>query len=148
MSGYLRNLRGRLLSSEKFSEVFALWVFTLEPFPENKPQESVDTHDPSGTHKFCQKNFGLPLGPQKKTPEKGFSSQKIPISIQGHHRDNGDFLTRNALFRNSCDFLTRKTPPMGARNWYHLLLAFLPLFYSNGWPNLRPIHVARPILEL
>ena len=29
VSGYLRNLRGRLLSSEKFSEVFALWVFTL-----------------------------------------------------------------------------------------------------------------------
>ena len=33
ISGYLRNLRGRLLSSEKFSEVFTLWVFTLEPFP-------------------------------------------------------------------------------------------------------------------
>ena len=33
MSGYLRNLRGRLLSSEKFSEVFALWFFTLKPFP-------------------------------------------------------------------------------------------------------------------
>ena len=32
-SGYLRNLRGRLLSSEKFSEVFALWVLTLKPFP-------------------------------------------------------------------------------------------------------------------
>ena len=32
ISGYLRNLRGRLLSSEKFSEVFALWVFTLKPF--------------------------------------------------------------------------------------------------------------------
>ena len=29
-SGYLRNLRGRLLSSEKFSEVFTLWVFTLK----------------------------------------------------------------------------------------------------------------------
>ena len=27
------NLRGRLLSSEKFSEVFTLWVFTLKPFP-------------------------------------------------------------------------------------------------------------------
>ena len=26
ISGYLRNLRGRLLSSEKFSEVFTLWV--------------------------------------------------------------------------------------------------------------------------
>ena len=33
ISGYLRNLRGRLLSSERFSEVFTLWVFTLEPFP-------------------------------------------------------------------------------------------------------------------
>ena len=33
ISGYLRNLRGRLLSSEKFSEVFTLWVFTLKPFP-------------------------------------------------------------------------------------------------------------------
>ena len=32
ISGYLRNLRGRLLSSEKFSEVFTLWVFTLKPF--------------------------------------------------------------------------------------------------------------------
>ena len=31
--GYLRNLRGRLLSSEKFSEVFTLWIFTLKPFP-------------------------------------------------------------------------------------------------------------------
>ena len=29
----LRNLRGRLLSSEKFSDAFALWVFTLKPFP-------------------------------------------------------------------------------------------------------------------
>ena len=28
ISGYLRNLRGRLLSSEKFSEVFTLSVFT------------------------------------------------------------------------------------------------------------------------
>ena len=35
ISGYLRNLRGRSLSSEKFSEVFTLWVFTLKPFPEN-----------------------------------------------------------------------------------------------------------------
>ena len=35
ISGYLRNLRGRLLSSEKFSEVFTLWVFTLKPFPIN-----------------------------------------------------------------------------------------------------------------
>ena len=34
ISGYLRNLRGRLLSSERFSEVFILSVFTLEPFPE------------------------------------------------------------------------------------------------------------------
>ena len=33
ISGYLRNLRGRLLSSEKFSEVFTLWVFALKPFP-------------------------------------------------------------------------------------------------------------------
>ena len=33
ISGYFRNPRGRLLSSEKFSEVFALWVFTLKPFP-------------------------------------------------------------------------------------------------------------------
>ena len=33
ISGYLRNLRGRLLSSEKFSEVFTLSVFTLKPFP-------------------------------------------------------------------------------------------------------------------
>ena len=35
ISGYLRNLRGRLLSSEKFSEVCTLWVFTLKPFPGN-----------------------------------------------------------------------------------------------------------------
>ena len=33
ISGYLRNLRGRLLSSEKVSEVFTHWVFTLKPFP-------------------------------------------------------------------------------------------------------------------
>ena len=33
ISGYLRNLRGRLLSSERVSEVFTLWVFTLKPFP-------------------------------------------------------------------------------------------------------------------
>ena len=37
ISGYLRNLRGRLHSSEKVSEVFTLWVFTLKPFPENGP---------------------------------------------------------------------------------------------------------------
>ena len=36
ISGYLRNLRGRLLSSEKFSEVFTLWVFTLKPFSDNR----------------------------------------------------------------------------------------------------------------
>ena len=35
VSGYLRNLRARSLSSEKFSAVLALWVFTLKPFPEN-----------------------------------------------------------------------------------------------------------------
>ena len=29
ISGYLRNLRGRLLSSQEFSEVLALSVFTL-----------------------------------------------------------------------------------------------------------------------
>ena len=33
ISGYLRN-RGKLLSSERFSEVFTLWVFTLELFPD------------------------------------------------------------------------------------------------------------------
>ena len=38
ISGYLRNLRGRLLSSEKFSEVLALWVFTLKLFPGHKPE--------------------------------------------------------------------------------------------------------------
>ena len=32
ISGYLRNLRGRLLSSEKFSEVFTLWVLPLSRF--------------------------------------------------------------------------------------------------------------------
>ena len=34
ISGYLRNLRGRLLSSEKFPEVFIVWVFALKPFSE------------------------------------------------------------------------------------------------------------------
>ena len=38
ISGYLRNLRGRLLSSERFSEVFTLWVFTLKPFPASARQ--------------------------------------------------------------------------------------------------------------
>ena len=33
MTGYLRTLRGRLLSSEKLSEVFTLCVFTLKPLP-------------------------------------------------------------------------------------------------------------------
>ena len=37
-SGYLRNLRGRWLSSAKFSGVFALRVFTLKPFPETRFQ--------------------------------------------------------------------------------------------------------------
>ena len=37
ISGYLRNRRGRLLSSEKFSEVFTPWVFTLKPFPDQPP---------------------------------------------------------------------------------------------------------------
>ena len=43
ISGYLRNLRGRLLSSEtfKFSEVFTLCVFTLKPFPEPGVSEGV-----------------------------------------------------------------------------------------------------------
>ena len=34
--GYLRNFCKRLLSSEKFSEVFTLWVFPLKPFPGNQ----------------------------------------------------------------------------------------------------------------
>ena len=39
-------------------------------------------------------------------------------------------------------------PPVGARNGYHLSFwRFFP-FYSNFWPNLRPIHVARPIVVL
>ena len=32
------------------------------------------------------------------TPEKGVSSQNIPIFYTEQHRENGDFLTRNALF--------------------------------------------------
>ena len=45
ISGYLRNLRGRLLSSEKFSEVFTLWVFTLKPFPgEGGPEQKNAKH--------------------------------------------------------------------------------------------------------
>ena len=40
ISGYLRNLRGRLLSSEKFSEVFTPWVFTLKPFPDGDAKDS------------------------------------------------------------------------------------------------------------
>ena len=39
ISGYLRNLRGRLLSSGKISEVFTLWVFTLKPFPGSTNKE-------------------------------------------------------------------------------------------------------------
>ena len=34
-SGYLRNPRRRLLSSEQFSEVSTLLVFTLKPVPAN-----------------------------------------------------------------------------------------------------------------
>ena len=40
ISGYLRNLRGRLLSSERFLEVFTLWVFTLEPVSSQSPVET------------------------------------------------------------------------------------------------------------
>ena len=47
-SGYLRNLRGRLLSSEKLSEVFTLWVLTLTPFP--------------GQHGSTFKEASVPLG--------------------------------------------------------------------------------------
>ena len=32
------------------------------------------------------------------TPEKGLSSQKNPHFYTGHHRENGDLLTREALF--------------------------------------------------
>ena len=46
ISGYLQNLRGRLLSSEKFSEVFALWVFTLKPFPDVGHREGRTCREP------------------------------------------------------------------------------------------------------
>ena len=37
----------------------------------------------------------------------------------------------------------------GRAKWVpFVLLAFSPLFYSNFWPNLRPIPVARPIVVL
>ena len=40
-------------------------------------------------------------------------------------------------------------PPPGRAKWVpFVLLAFFPLFYSNFWPNLRPIHVARPVVVL
>ena len=37
-------LRGTLLSSEKFSEVFALRVFTLKPFPAYRGNEGIYLH--------------------------------------------------------------------------------------------------------
>ena len=55
ISGYLRNLRGRLLSSEKFSEVFALWVFTLKPFPGQVPKEYGSRFPRAKNWQFLQK---------------------------------------------------------------------------------------------
>ena len=54
--GYLRNLRGRLLSPEKFSEVFALWVFTLKLFPVICPR--IDFSSPSEVTQSHEKKHG------------------------------------------------------------------------------------------
>ena len=72
ISGYLRTLRGRLLSSEKFSEVFALWVFTLKPFrAQFCPMALV------GELAKCDQKMTLKLG------EKRQKGQIVPIS-RGH----------------------------------------------------------------
>ena len=67
-SQYLRNLRGRLLSSEKFSEVFTLWVFTLKPFLLNSAhfgkstfaflQSKLPSSGPRGARKVQYRTWG------------------------------------------------------------------------------------------
>ena len=67
VSGYLRNLRGRLLSSERFSEVFTLWVFTLKPFPEREVCESCVWTVPWVHRKLPQ---SIPPLPNNKTYDR------------------------------------------------------------------------------
>ena len=59
ISGYLRNLRERLLSSEKFPEVFTLWVFTLKPFPAKTLQVIHLTCSPENSSELL---FGFACG--------------------------------------------------------------------------------------
>ena len=82
-SGYLRNLRGRLLSSEKFSDVFTLWVFTLKPFPffllGARPRGRATTR---ASKNGSQKSFAE--GPQKAEAldQRRKSTRKNPPKIK------------------------------------------------------------------
>ena len=75
-----RNLRGRLLSSEKFSEVFTLWVFTLKPFPVNKSSKEGPC---GGGKKGSICHFALSLVLQclgvPRYPDAGKSSTKSVV---------------------------------------------------------------------
>ena len=82
ISGYLRNLRGRLLSSEKFSEVFTLWVFTLKPFPVDAPAilvpVSVFLWHPKGyQNRCCFKMQFLDF----KTRKCGAPAISVPVRV-------------------------------------------------------------------
>ena len=72
ISGYLRNLRGRLLSSEKLSEVFALWVFICILFGHQKKSK-----EPSPAH----------LSAAPRPPFMGNHMSTASLCEQGKDRD-------------------------------------------------------------
>ena len=77
ISGYLRNLRGRLLSSEKFSEVFTLWVFTLKPFLDHISASA------RGPRKTGVRSRGLPAargwGPVSWSSDRNTTRWDLPL---------------------------------------------------------------------
>ena len=85
ISGYLQNLRGRLLSSEKFSEVFTLWVFTLKPFSAYNPfktklKEAVIRDGPNTVSDSIrlQTSSSVSFLP---SPSSGERAQWVPLSL-------------------------------------------------------------------
>ena len=81
ISGNLRNLRGRLLSSEKFSEVFTLWLLPLKPFPVGNSCCLFSTLRSKGPNEPCSKQKCSPPqsamlhqhGPPSRTSQWAFS---------------------------------------------------------------------------
>ena len=84
------------LRAQKSTKQSSAQRFLNDPFPKT-PFSAADLQG-SKTPKSGKEGFGVKKPPFPPTPEKGVSSQKIPISKQGTTGEMGIFLTRDALF--------------------------------------------------